>query len=405
MLRLMRYCVAGMLCDWILYTVFLTVIFLAVEKFGALEATVGLLSGVTPAAYAAMCLVGGPLADRFPRPWLVRFGAGLLGATCIAIVHAGSLAALFVFMPVLGIAGSFFWPSVQASIGAESTGEDLERNIGLFNILWSVGKGLGFLTAGVLYARLGPEATLYICAAGYAAIIVFYPWKEPAEILKEKRRLRTEERPERVPFLRMGWIANFVTFGVGAVLAAHLYKFLLDPPRGEWIAGIARSLGIAPEEPTQLLTGIVLATLYVTQTLTFIVMRQWRGWMYRRGRMYAVLFAMGIAATLFALPLPEPALIIMALAVGAGLGYGYAVSIYYSLHTPEAHGKYSGIHEAFLGASSFLAPIAAGVLATGCKEPRMSWWLCGAMVVGGVLLQEIIFRRWRARSPAPAGDR
>jgi MFS family permease len=89
-------------------------------------------------------------------------------------------------------------------------------------------------------------------------------------------------------------------------------------------------------------------------------------------------------------------LIAAAALVGVGLGFANASSIYYSLHGPADHGKYAGLHEAVLGAGSFLVPLATGALAD-LVDIRMPYWLAGGLTLSVLLIEEVIYRR-RLRS-------
>ena len=78
-------------------------------------------------------------------------------------------------VPFIGASMSLFWPSVQASIADHSTPATLERNLGRFNLAWSVGKGSGFLLGGTLLAAIGPDgvlniASLVACALFFATV-------------------------------------------------------------------------------------------------------------------------------------------------------------------------------------------------------------------------------------------
>src|SRR6185295_19557104 len=89
----------------------------------------------------------------------------------------------------------------------------------------------------------------------------------------------------------------------------------------------------------------------------------------------------------------QAGLLAAAALVGVGLGFANASSIYYSLHGPADHGKYAGLHEAILGAGSFLAPLAGGALADLTHDLRSPYWLAGGGMIAAMAIQEIVYRR------------
>jgi MFS family permease len=91
-------------------------------------------------------------------------------------------------------------------------------------------------------------------------------------------------------------------------------------------------------------------------------------------------------------------LLALALPVGVGLGFAYASSIYYSLHGSGEHGKYSGIHEAVLGAGNFALPLAGGALADALGDLRVPYALAGLAALVAVGVQEAAYRMSATRS-------
>lgn len=382
-MRLWRYGLAAFFFDWVLYILW-TVIPIHAVKLGASASRLACLQTAASVVYVAMCIVVGRLADRIAKPWIVRAGCAGMAVSCWLIGRTHEYGALLLLVPLAGLSSSLFWPPVQASIGAEAKPEELERAIGLFNVLWSLGKGLGFVSAGAIHAWLGTPKTLLVAAAGALGIALLYPWRD---VKGSAHAPEIDVDPAtRMTFLRIAWVANFALFGVGAIVANQYFKLVEMHRIGSGLFASFRS-------PTEVFFGTFLGLVYLAQSAVFVLLGRSSRWTYRRGPLYLTHLLLGGAAAGLAFVRSEPALLALAPLIGIGLGYGYASSIYYSLHTPQGHGKFSGLHEAVLGSGNFVLPLAAGILADRLFDLRLPYWLAAAGALAAVAVEEAIYRR------------
>jgi MFS family permease len=375
-MRLFLYCLAGLVFDWLLYVVW-TMVPLRADELHASSFQLGLLQACSSVVYVTMCILLGRLADRVPRPLFARIGCLLMIGSCLLLPFARTVGALIAMMPLLGLSGAFFWPSIQAAIGAEAPAHRLERDIGLFNVLWSVGKSLGYLSAGAMKGlHVSMSVSLLIAAAGAALVFCFYPFRDGPRAAAAARPDDHADPARRLAFLRMSWIANFAVFGVGATLGSQFIK---------WIKSGVRLDGLDPA----LFFGLFLGLIFVFQTAAFIVLRMTRAWTYRAAPLFVSQIL--LATVCLAIGSSSPWLILAcAPAIGAGLGVGYASSIYYSLHTPAGHGRLSGLHEAILGAGNFLVPLAGGAIAK--FDLRLPYDLCAILCLAAVAAEIYVLR-------------
>src|SRR6185436_16610239 len=151
-------------------------------------------------------------------------------------------------------------------------------------------------------------------------------------------------------FRTMGYVANFLAFGVGSVFQNQFFKYL-------------EQSGLGGGWESKTFYGVFLGTIYGAQTLLFVLLQRSSNWTYRRSFLYGTQVLTGIAAAGVALSSGNGWILAAAAVVGVGLGFANASSIYYSLHGPADHGKYAGLHEAVLGTGSFLIPLAGGMMA------------------------------------------
>lgn len=222
MSRLWRHCLAGFVFDWVLYVVWTVIPLYAEKELGADPFQLSLLPVASLLAYIPMSIVMGRVADRVSRGLLVRVGCGLMVAGCAIIPLTQSVWALIAVCPLVGLAGTFFWPSIQASLASEAPPGRLERDLGLFNILWSLGKALGFVTGAALKSGLGVVNALMAAAAGALLVAAFYPRDRRANAGRETAPGEPvpgdhADPAKRDVFLRMAWVLNFVSFGIGAM--------------------------------------------------------------------------------------------------------------------------------------------------------------------------------------------
>ncbi len=374
-MRLWLYGLSALVYDWLLYVVW-AVIPLRADDLGATPLQLGILQGCSSVVYITMSVAMGRASDRLRRPVLARVACILMVGFCLLLPLAPSVPILIAMMPLLGLAGSFFWPAIQGAIGAEAPAGRLERDIGFFNISWSVGKSIGYFTGGALYAHLGLSRSLLAAAGGAAAVLLLYPLRD----LATPMTARPEEHAPaalRTAYLRVSWVANFVVYGVGATIGNQIIKL------------IRHRIDLGGLDP-KVYFGILLGAVFVAQTAAFAGLRSTTAWTYRRWPLYGSQVLLAVSCLHLTLS-PNPWIVIAAAPlIGLGLGVGYASSIYYSLHTPAGHGKYSGIHEAILGAGGFLVPIAAGALAG--LDLRGPYWLCGLLCLGAVAVEEALLR-------------
>lgn len=361
--------------------------------------------------------LSGRASDRVSRLALARLSCIGIIAACIGLTLAGRVGRLLLCIPLVGGSMAFFWPCVQASIADRSDPETLERNLGRFNLSWSVGKGTGFLLGGAILAALGSGSTFALASCVGFAIFFLLPFAPPATGPLDALRMRLgtvpqvdrteshaapgarerdaarEDGEHRAPphdmdprapvFRRLAWVANCAAHGLGATLVYHY-------PR------VISAHGWSPR-----VFGLFLGLVYLTQTLTFLVlMRRPELWRFQRLRLYLPQVLM--AAAVLSLPLAGPLRLgVSALVFGFGLGTCYCSSIYYSLLAHAGRGRNAGVHEALIGLGDMVVPFGGGFLARWLGLGWMPFAAAAAAVVISLFLQETLHRAGtRARSGA-----
>ncbi|HEV3026223.1 MAG TPA: MFS transporter [Planctomycetota bacterium] len=374
-MRLWRYCLAGLLFNWAAF-VFWTVLPIRAVEFKASSTQLALLQTASSIVYVLNSLFSGGLSDRVSRALLARVSVVIAVGACVLTISAGSLGALFLIVPLMGFACSVYWPSIQGALGAEAGAARLEKALGWFNVSWSVGKTLGFVMGGWLISAHSSNRTLWMAAWSALPVLFLYPRDQSAR----PEETHPTAGADRAVFRTLGYIANFLAFGVGNVFQNQFIKYL-------------ESSALVSRWDRPVFFGVFLGAIYATQTLVFVVLQRNAAWTYRRALLYGCQFLCGGAAIATTFLTKDWAVLAAGAVVGVGLGFANASSIYYSLHGPSDHGKYAGLHEAVLGAGSFLAPLAGGALADLSHDLRMPYWLAGGAMIVATALEEAVYRR------------
>lgn len=367
-------------------------------ELGASSLVLGLLPASFSLVYVSATLLTGRLSDRVSRIGLARFGALLFAAAAALLLGARALPWLFGAMPLMAMGLSLFWPSLQAGLAEADAPHRLNRNLGRFNIAWSLGKGAGFALGGVVLAQAG-FPPLFGAALGLGLFVALVlrtaprhdpvaeaPPERPGDATGGGESVSIQSTEDRVHppvvrrgFLRMAWIANALAYGVVATLNYHYPKYLESLGRGASLYGGFQAL------------------LYLSETITFLVLQRLPAWHYRTA---PLLFSQVLLAGLvLAIPfVREPVtLLLLAPGIGVVLGLSYYSSLYYSLHAAEARGKNTGLHEAILGSGSLVVPFLGGTLATTTGSLAAPYVVCAGLLAAGFLAQFGLSRSFRIR--------
>ncbi len=382
-----RLLLASFLMDGSFYLI-LTAVPLRAAALQATPLQLGILPVLASGVYVVAALTFGALSDRWPRIAMARAGAALRTLAALALIRADTIPLLMLFLPLLGIANGLFWPALQAAVGEMRPEGELRRNIGGFNVSWSAGKMLGFLCGGIVIAHGGFTPVLAAAAVLSAAVALILPevrihpdWAPDAAGAPGADLPR---HAERGAWRRIGWLANFVFFGIGALLNYHYPKLLL-------------SYGFSARD-----FGIYLGLIYLCQTLAFVALARWGGWHFRPGILLGAQ-ALGFVSLALLAGLRARGLIwATAPGIGLGLGISYSSSIYYSLFREPGRGRSTGIHEALLGSGTFLIPFLAGAAAQVSGSLLAPYLFGSCCLAAGMAVEAVWARRSRGNPARPA---
>lgn len=333
----------------------------------------GLVGTLASLVHMSMAHVMGRLSDRFGRRRLIVAAPVIFSATCLLMTQVREVWIILVLSVVNGLCLAIYWPSLQAWIADRQTGSGLARDIGAFNMSWTVATLTGPIFSGVLYSM---HAGLpFLVAAGIGLLLfllVFTTVRERGSSLTERI-----ERQDREPsdlhrkFLFAAWVANFASW---FILGNARYQF----PK------LARELSIPPH-----FIGLILGFLGLALFSGFFLLRKTDRWFFARNFLFgAQVFALvGISLIIVS---NEAMLFALAFVmIGLSCSLTYYSSLYYAVHLLKRKGKGTGLHESILGGGAVLGPILGGVAAqyAGLRAPYV---LCVAVLVAAIGAQYII---------------
>ncbi|MDM7915195.1 MAG: hypothetical protein QUU85_08010, partial [Candidatus Eisenbacteria bacterium] len=134
-----------------------------------------------------------------------------------------------------------------------------------------------------------------------------------------------------------------------------------------------------------------LGLLGLAQTATFAWLGLRHGWEYRRGLFVLPLVAGAAATAVLAGVGRDLWILLCAPAIGYALGVAFTESFFHSIHRERGRGRNTGVHEALLGAGTFLLPLAGGLLvpSLGDAAPLL---LAAAALAGVAILSLALLR-------------
>lgn len=336
-------------------------------------------------------IAGGKVGQRFGY-----FRAVMAGFATMALALASGvwLEAQAQHLAVLLVAGAgmcFTWPNLEALVSEGERPAALQRNLGIYNLVWSGGNAVAFFTGGILMDQLGVRAIFALPAA-----IMFGQWLLAWRLAARSRResqllpgpaatpvgpLSTARERKRSPvapatFMKMAWIANPFSY-VAINTAIPLIPFL------------AGRLALTPTA-----VGIVCSIWIFARTLAFGLLWKWDGWHYRYRFMSGSYVAMVVGFLGLVLAGNLSVLIVAQIVFGLGLGLIYYSSLFYSMDVGDTKGEHGGLHEGTIGIGIFAGPaIAVGALHFLPQTPNAGVLAVGCVLVVGFGL--LNWLRWR----------
>jgi MFS family permease len=352
--------------DWLLFLTMFAILYGAGAR-GFSPAQWMWLGSLMQLTYLVSSLATGHLlTPRNTRPLL-------LGSTviCIALMAAALWAETFVALAVLsaaiGLFAAIFFTAFQTFMRHVASPDELPRTAALYTCSWSIGAGLGFLSAGALYA-FGPAAltalTLLVGGLTFAILLAHRaPEHATTAIEPDAGAPHTAHVPEAIRrrYVWIGWLLIFVV-----VFALRPIQNFL-PPLG------------AQAGHSALWTTLPLFLQIMLQGLAGYAMHTQTRWLYRRAPLVLLQLAAALIFVVLAF-VPAGALFGLPL-VGLWCGYAYFQAVYYASNAGRRAWNL-GINEFLVGAASLGSLFLVELLMQQTAQPETALYLCAAASLG-----------------------
>jgi len=374
-----NFFISAFLADLALGAVLLSLPLLLIYKFGADSLILGLFGALGSLIYSSGVIACGRLSDRYNRRNIIISGCVLFIAAYSIVPYLRQLGHVFLIYSFCAVSMSLFWPTIQSWLSQGLNKGNLLRSLTSFNVSWSAGLTIGFLSAGILFS-FNQKAPFFF-GVSLIAVVILLLVRQPvlSEMRDEPVRktfLETEkERPRRAArFLPIAWCANFASWYVVGLMRNLFPK-------------LGSELGYS-----SVAVGFFVFMMFLTQTIMFFMLGRTHRWHYRLSPLL-LLQVMAIMA-LIVLTFYSGTVYIMAamLCLGFCSGMTYFSSIFYSLYGFIDKGRKSGIHESFIGMGGLLGPLAGGIAAHnfGIRAPYVT---AALLLTAAIAVEIFIYRR------------
>jgi len=326
----------------------------------------------------------GKLSDYIGRKKLILLSLVIFALSALTLLFAVNIPVLLLSFLLAGSSNALFWPILEAWIGDDVQGTKLIRSIGAFNIAFSFGLAIGAVIAGYLemIAPANAVALALLLAFISFVLVLSRPGHSPRRLqeLSSEEDHGVSERRDPV-FLKVGWIANLLSWGGVGVI-----RFLF--------AKLSTDLGYSPGN-----FGFMVFCFYFSMCITFVVLRKLHFWQYRLASLLGAQIIGVIGFSLIGLFENEVILCAGLVFFGVTVATTYFSSIYYGLDGHIDKGTKSGMHETCLAIGMAAAVLVGSVLAEHISIHAPYLLVSGSIFIG-MIIETSLFVRKRGKRTA-----
>ena len=358
---------------------------LLATQIGVSDLELGIIGSAAAGTYALVVVTAGTLSDRLGRKRVIVAGALLTGFAYTLMPLSKTPMHLIMLNAVCGCGLASFWPVLEAWMSEEGGAEEIRKELGAFNVSWSIGVSVGPLIAGLIYTR--SSLLTFLVAAGGTAIVALMAalHKKPDALstLSAAEKVvefdRNEVRPVTRQLLYCAWIANFASWLAITQIRVLFPKLGLELGMQPWVI------------------GIIIFSLGVALTIAFFFMAVYGRW-HNKAAPLLCAQALIVILLLVSIRFESPFMIGLIFA-GLGIGFGvtYSYSLYCSVVGTLNKGAASGRHEMVLGIGALLGPLIGGAAIQMFSAPRAPYVFAAGLVVACIIAEAVVLLRGRTR--------
>ncbi|MBD3184043.1 MFS transporter [Candidatus Poribacteria bacterium] len=365
----------ALLMDMCVGSIILGVTYFA-SRLGASPLQIGVMASVNTVMYVIFCRIFGKLSDRVQRKRVPQLACLSLSALYLALPLCKQLYQLMVLFPLNGVALAGLWPALEAWIGERDDGRPLIRRVQMFNVAWSLGLVIGYVSGGYIY-DLNVFAPFYLgsSAAFIAALALTIQPSAPVTKNFHEETVEVETgRKLTMKYLMVSWASIFIGWMTLGILRYIFPKFI-------------EQLGMPPR-----VAGLLMLCQTGAQLIMFSILGSTERWHYKFYPLiiFQVLAAVGFISIWF-IDIPYMWAFGLIL-IGLNTGMAYFSSMYYSLSGHADLGNKTGWHESILHSGALVSTITGGALAN-YVDLKAPYLFCAVVLIVGIPVQMFILKR------------
>lgn len=353
----------------------------------ALAAAVGISYGIFSA-------FAGGFAQRRGYFAALKFGLVVLIGALVAGGFTQSLEVQLAVLFVGTFGMSFTWPSLEALVSEGEPRARLQRNVGIYNIVWAGAGAIGYFSGGAMIKEWSFHAMFFVPVLILGLELAGVLWLErkaqktpghtpgsSALPVAENAGHAGDGRSPVSPsaFLKLAWIANpFAYLAINTVVAV--------------VPALAKKFQLSVMG-----AGIFCSIWFFVRTASFVLFWLWPAWHYRFRLLAAAYILMTASFATMLLASNLWLVVAVQAAFGIALGLIYYSSLFYSMDVGETKGAHGGVHEAMIGFGGGAGPaVGAAALYFFPDNPDNSTWATTILLAAGFV--SLLWLRWRWRN-------
>ncbi|MCX8037625.1 MAG: MFS transporter [Candidatus Sumerlaeia bacterium] len=362
---------------------------LAIHQFGAQNRHLGLIAAATCSVYTVVSLSSGRISEHLPVRAHLAGCLTLLAACYAAMFYSGFFAILVLLNAVVGISTGLLWAPLESVLSRLSPPEQMRRNVGRYNLSWSLGMTLGFFIfswlenpaihhgdfRSFLRVTFWATAALVLLTAG-VTLFLRAPRARSHFGNPDDRPFNPRGDGRRRFFLLTAWSGLFAAYVcVGA--ARQLFpKLATETALSPTVMGYIYGLGVG------------------AQTIVMSLLGRWGAWHYRHEAFYVG--EMGVIAGVLLIAAGRTPVAFAAghIVLGATMAVLYSCSLYYSMEDSVSSHHNTSVHEGIIGTASSM-PLILGWLADRFRFTPLSFYIAAGVTACVLVAHGLLFRKKR----------
>ncbi len=348
---------------------------------GAGPMELGIVGAAGMGVYTLSCLAISRWVDRLPPKMLAVASLVLASFNAVSVFMVDSVYSLVLVAGINGFLSGGYWPPVMTWISRRSADTDLTRQLGYFNLSWSIGGPIGTVVTGFLF-EVSPALPFFVAASALLCasfVMAGVRGERPTQHTGEESHHESHgsiqgRRSGKRYFLYLSWISMLATFFLMGNIRYQL------PKRA--IAG-----GMTESE-----VAIFLFLMSVAQLILFVVLLRSDRWQFRFRYIFLAHVVSILSMFVLFWSISPMALLLSMLLYGAGNSVTYFSSLYYGMVFRTVRGRNTAIHESTIGGGFLCGAFVGGLVAErwGLSAP---YPLCAGITLVATSLWAIAARR------------